>query len=347
MKRLPTYIAVAVLVLVLGTYMCTFQVRSTEVAILKLFGAPSGEPIATAGLKWKLPWPIHSVVTYDSRKRVLEDKTEETSTRDGKNVILTTYTIWRISDPRKFHENFQVEENGVKELRSSIQTMKNAEVGQRDFSEFVSVSEGATAPPAPGSGPEPGAPESSLRTIERSILARIQAVDQDYGLEVVEFGIKKLGLPQSVTSAIFGSMKSAQESKAGIYTTAGEAQARDIHAKAEAAKERILSVVTAKVSRIEAEGQKKVNEYYTLFNEHPELRIFLDNIRALKKALATRTTLIFDTNGLPFSVMVPEGREAAMRGDAAPVLPTPRDVDGGAGTSAEQAPGESGAGSRG
>lgn len=303
MKRLPTILATAILVAVLATYMCSFEVRSTEVAILKTFGKPVGDPLVEPGLKFKWFWPIQSVVKYDNRKRVLEDKTEETITRDGKNVILTTYAIWRISDPRKFHENFQVEESGIRSLRSMIQTHKNAEVGQRDFSEFVSLS---------GHVDQGGS--RSLNAIENSILQRLQNMDQDLGIEILAFGIKRLGLPQAVTSSIFESMKAAQERKAAIYTAEGESRAQAIRAEAEAARRRILSVVQQKVSQIEAEGQTRVSEYYAEFNEHPELRIFLDSIRATKKALSTRSTLIFDTQTLPFSLFTPAGRQAVLEG---------------------------------
>lgn len=332
MKRLPTILATVVLVAVLATYMCSFEVRSTEVAILKTFGKPVGEPLTEPGLKFKWFWPIQTVVKYDNRRRILEDKTEETITRDGKNVILTTYTVWRIADPRKFHENFQVEESGARSLRSLIQTQKNAEVGQHDFSEFASLS----------AGPGDAAARRPLSAIEDAILKRLQDVDQDQGVEVIAFGIKRLGLPQAVTSSIFDSMKAAQERKAGLYTSEGDSKAQAIRAEAEAARRRILSVVQQKVSQIEAEGQTRVSEYYKQFNEHPELRIFLDNLRAMKKALATRSTLIFDTRFLPFSLFTPTGREAVIKGNATmqPLNPSAEAAPSPAADAADRANGE-------
>ncbi|MCG3131020.1 MAG: hypothetical protein FLDDKLPJ_01795 [Phycisphaerae bacterium] len=322
MNRLPTYIASLLLVFVLGAYLCTFQVRSSEVAILKSAGRPVGDAITEPGLQFRWPWPIQSVVKYDNRKRVLEDRTEETSTRDGKNVILTTYTIWRIVDPRKFHEKHPVEEQSVKALRSEVQTVKNAEFGQRDYSELVSL-----RPTAIG-GETGTATADSLRTIEAAILARLKVRTADSGVEILAFGIKRLGLPQGVTNSIFDSMRAAQERKANTYTKEGEALAQKITSEAEAARQRILSAVSLRVSKIENEGQQKVSSYYKEFEEHPELRIFLDNLAAMKRAFATRTTLIFDTTGLPFSVFLPQGREAILQGQGVPDLAMPRDARG-------------------
>ena len=108
MKNLPSILAAIFLAGVLVLYMCTFQVRSTEVAILKTFGQANPEPIGVpenddsffAGLHFKWPWPIQSVAKYDRRIRLLEDRIEETPTQDSKQVIITTFTGWTISDGR-------------------------------------------------------------------------------------------------------------------------------------------------------------------------------------------------------------------------------------------------------
>ena len=72
---------------------------------------------------------------------------------------------------------------------------------------------------------------------------------------------------------------------------------------AHAAETRILSVVNDKVAGIEAQAQHVVNQYYKEFDEHPELRIFLDTLHTLGKALRHRATLIIDTQQAPWDVL--------------------------------------------
>ena len=86
---------------VLLLYMCTFQVKFTEVAIVKTWGKPADNPITTPGLKFKWPYPIEQAKLYDKRTRILSDRTEETRTEDGKNLLLTTYTLWKSSGRRR------------------------------------------------------------------------------------------------------------------------------------------------------------------------------------------------------------------------------------------------------
>ncbi len=289
MKNLGTIVSAVFLAAVLLLYMCTFQVRFTEVAIMKTWGKPADKAITEPGLNFKWPPPIQTTVIYDKRIRILEDRTEETRTVDGKNLVVTTFTLWRIADPARFHTNFpEGVEEGEKKLRTTVVAHKQAVIGQRRFDEFISTR------------PE----ERKIRQIEQEIQSLIaKDARSQYGIEVVGFGLKKLALPEAVTTAIFDSMKSHEQAKASRYRAEGDARAAAILADAHAAETRILSVVNDKVAGIEAEAQRVVNQYYKEFDEHPELRIFLDTLHTLGEALSKRATLIIDTQHAPWDVL--------------------------------------------
>jgi membrane protease subunit HflC len=299
MKNVGTILAAAFLGLVLVLYMCTFKVRFTEVAIKKTWGQPGKDAITEPGLKFKWPSPIQSVVLYDRRTRTLEDRTEETRTVDGKNVVLTTFTLWRIADPSTFHTNFPAgEEDGERKLRTAIIAHKQAVVAQHGFDEFVS----------------PDADRRKLREIEKEMERRVAADSKELGVEVVGFGIKKLALPQSVTSAIFDGMKSHEQVKASRYLAEGDARASDIHAQAKAVEARIMSAARRRVAEIENEAQKVVSAYYEEFKDNPELRIFLDKLRTVAEGLRKRTTLILDTQTSPYDVFEKSSRDQVRPG---------------------------------
>jgi membrane protease subunit HflC len=299
LKNMGTIIAATFLALVLLLYMCTFQVRFTEVAIRKTWGSPAKDAITQPGLYLKWPAPVQNVVKYDKRIRTLEDKTEETRTMDGKNLLLTTFTLWRIADPSKFHTNFPGgEADGERKLRTTIVTQRQAVAGNHSFDELVTTD------------PQ----RRKLRDIEKEIQTAVaKDASSEYGIEVVGFGIKKLGLPQSVTGTIFSSMKAHEQAKAARYIAEGDAKANDILAEASAAQERILAAANEKVGTIRAEAERVVGEYYKEFNKHPELRIFLDKLRTVADALKERTTLILDASEPPWDVF-----DAAERSRVAP-----------------------------
>jgi membrane protease subunit HflC len=300
MKNIGTIAAAAFLAVVLMLYMCTFEVRYTETAIKKTWGRPAAEAITEPGLKFKWPAPIQTVVKYDQRIRTLEDRTEETRTVDGKNLVLTTFTLWKIKDASKFLTNFPGgEEDGERKLRTTVVTHKLAVIGRRSFDEFVSTD------------PE----KRKLRVIEKEIQDAVaHGVENEYGIEIVGFGIKKLGLPQSVTTAIFNAMKSHEQAKAARYLAEGDARAADILAGAGATRDRIIGAAQQKVAEIQSDAQRVVSGYYKEFNQHPELRIFLDKLRTVAEALKERTTLILDTSEAPWDVFDKDAREKVVPG---------------------------------
>ncbi len=295
MKNIGTIVAAVVLAVVLLAYMCTFQVRFTETAIKKTWGQPRQEGITEPGLYFKWPRPIQSVVVYDKRARLLEDRTEETRTIDGKNLLVTTFTLWRIKDPYKFHTNFPVGvEDGERKLRTTIITHKHAVVGKHEFKDFVSTV----------------AADRKIRDIEQELKTVVaRDANEQYGVEIVDFGIKKLGLPSSVTTTIFDSMKSYEEQKAKRYIAEGEARAADIVANAKAVEERILAEARKKAAEIQTNAQRVVSEYYKEFSDYPELRIFLDKLRTIRDALQQRTTLILTAEQPPWDIFDPSVRE--------------------------------------
>jgi len=301
MKSVPTLIAAIVLAVALLGYMCTFQVRSTEVAILKTFGQARQEPIVVdendrsffAGLHFKWPTPIQTVVKYDRRLRLLEDRIEETPTDDDRQIIVTTFTAWTISDPYKFHTRYRTIPEGESALRDRIRSYKKAVIGRHNFSEFVSDD------PA----------ERNMAGIEkeiRDLIARDTA--ESFGVEVRLFGIKQIGLPASVSQEVFNAMKADKEKKANTFKSQGNAEGERILAEAEASAQRIRSVVDRKVSSIKSAGLEEVGKIYRQFEKHQELRIFLDQLQALEQILRSRAELFMDAEFAPANLFHPEKR---------------------------------------
>ncbi len=297
MKNIGTKLAGLFLFAILALYLCSYQVRFTETAIKLRWGKPHGEPIDKPGLYFKYPEPIEKVVKYDKRTRILEDKAEESRTRDGRNILLTTYTLWQIKDPAKFLQRFPDDvENGAKKLRTSIITHKQAVTGSRSLEEFISTNPNVRA----------------LDEIEQEMMQAVQVeVSDAYGIEIVAFGIKKLGLPESVTTSIFTQMKSNEEKKAQKFVAEGNARARKIIAEAKATEARILAAAQRKVAEITNEAQRKVGEYYKEFDQYPQLRIFLDKLRTAQQALKNRSTIILSTEdeNSPLNVFSQEMRD--------------------------------------
>ena len=84
-------------------------VAQTQYAIVTRFGDPV-RVITDPGLQWKYPAPIDRTIYFDKRLLVLDkpapgEPPKELLTLDKKNIEVSSYTCWKIEDPKRFLEN--------------------------------------------------------------------------------------------------------------------------------------------------------------------------------------------------------------------------------------------------
>lgn len=289
MNKNPVSILIgAVLLVVFLVLLFVFQVRQSEVAIVTTFSKPSGEALGP-GPHFRLPWPIQKVYKFDQRVQSYEGKIIESQTSGGDNLLTQIYVGWRISDPKQFFLRFggSTPEKAEERLNEMLRSAQTAAVGKHAMSDFVSA-EGSKFP-----------------EIEAQVLGAVQSQlkANNYGIEVQFVGIKKLGLPESVTESVFGNMRSERARLAVAYEAEGQKEADIIRARANSDAAKTLAAAESEATRIRAQGQKAAAEVYPTFQQNPELANFLLQLDALESSLKDRATLVFDANTLPFNLL--------------------------------------------
>ena len=261
--------------------------REGNTAVITTFGKPV-RALTQAGLYPRWPWPIQTVHTFDNRTRVLQGSYEETLTRDGKNILVSIYSGWRIADPILFLERIGGIEQAEINLDGLLRTYKNAAIGQTAFSNLVN-----TLPDA-----------LQLEAIEQTILesARPQALER-YGIHLDFTGIRRLGLPASITQSVFDRMRAERQELADRYRSEGEGEAIRIRAHAESERDRILSQAEAEAQQLRAQGDAAAAQYYHAFAEDPDLAIFLKKLDVFRQTLADRATVILSSEMPPFDLL--------------------------------------------
>jgi membrane protease subunit HflC len=280
----------AVLIVVFGLLLFLFQVRTSEVAVVTTFGRVSTTH-TNAGLFFKAPWPIQKVHRLDKRTQNFESKFDEAFTPDGYNLLVAVYAGWRISEPAAFFPKFaggSVTE-AERALQEIIRDAKSAVVGQHPFNHFISVN------------PQ----ELKFTEIEHEMLQRVQGRLQTnhYGIEISFLGIKKLGLPESVTQNVFDRMSKERDVLVSAIEGAGEERASEIRARANRDAAKIVSDAEAQALRIKGEAESKAAESMQIMNQEPELAKFLLHLTGLENFLRDKTTLILDENTPPLNLL--------------------------------------------
>ena len=280
----------ALLIVIFVLLLFTFQVRTTEVAVVTTFGKASPRPIVDPGFKWKWPWPIQQVHRFDQRVHNFEGKFEQVLTPDGYNLLMMVYVGWNIREPQKFFPRFGESTAKAEEsLEGLVRNAYSGVVGKHPFSHFISTDD----------------KELKFVEIEQEMLAKIQAdaAANNYGIDIRFLGIKKLGLPESVTELVFERMKSEREVQASKIKFEGERLASDIRSAADLESAKMLADADAQATRIRSEGEKEAAKSFHVFQQNPELAGFLLKLNALELFLKEKSTLFLDADTPPLDLL--------------------------------------------
>jgi len=202
---------------------------------------------------------------------------------------VTMYCAWRIADPKQFHKSVKPRDPDEKvakvqeRIRDLLRSAKKDLVGVHNMAAFVNTSPKAMR----------------LDEIENKIAEAVRdQARRSHGVEVVQVGIKSLGLPEQVTTVVIANMKAERQREVKRYESQGEAQAEAIEARAEAARDQILAFAERKAAEIRAEGQQAAAKFYRRFEENPEFSILLRWLESLRKVLAQRTEFVLTADEL-------------------------------------------------
>jgi modulator of FtsH protease HflC len=291
-------VATAVIALVLCLKMCLFTVQSNELAVVMTFGKPTGEDaIEGAHLKW--PWPIQQVRRFDKRLRVLEGPLEELSTADQRAILVGSFALWRVRSGRQYLE--QVDDAEVEhKLQRILRSHQSAAIGRTTFGQLVSAEQ---------------AQALRYEEVEKQIMAGMQAEVEALGIEIEMVGIRRLGLPERVTEAVFERMREERNALASSIREKGKREAKTIEQAARTAADnrRLAARTTARGTLAAAEREAAVHR--RKLGTEPELAVFLKKVEALKRILADPdTTMVFGPGDLPFDLLRSEVAPVGSRG---------------------------------
>ncbi|MFQ5720068.1 MAG: SPFH domain-containing protein, partial [Acidobacteriota bacterium] len=216
---------IAFLLIVFFMVTAVFQVDQTEFAVVTQFGQPV-RSILEPGLKFKWPGPFQSVIRFDNRLQMFETpaaqrRYEEFLTLDKKNVLVGTYTVWRIAP----------DEHGLSRFLETVRDLPRAEIrladlvaaelgvalGNHEFAALVTTDRDQWQWP------------DIVQDIGRRCR---EAARRAYGIEIVDFQIARLSFPTQNRVSVFERMREERRRIAAQYRAEGDKEARKITATA-------------------------------------------------------------------------------------------------------------------
>ncbi len=272
--------AILAVILVLLIWSCFFTVDVTQTAVVTQFGNPVSV-VLEPGLKLKIPF-IQQVRKFDSRLQVFEPPQGEYLTQDKKNVVVSSFAVWRIADPLHYFRALPTDAAARSQLTDVISSELGASLGSVPFDQLVSTQSEARR----------------LREMITAVEGKVSSLAREkYGIEVVDFDVKRLAFPDQNRRSVFDRMRAERERIARRYRSEGEEEARKIRAQADREESSILSEAYKESQVLRGEGEAQATRIYgEAIAKDPQFYEFTRTLEAYRKFLDDKTTLILPSD---------------------------------------------------
>lgn len=284
-----------------------FVVDETQQVIITQFGKPVGEPISEAGLHFKIPM-VQKANFFENRWLEWDGDANQITTKDKKYIWVDSYARWRISDPLKFFETMMNEMGAHGRLDDIIGGETRVNVAKFDLIELVRTSSqemNLTISAGAGAADQQDFHVKTGREkITRMILDKIKKVTPTYGIELVDFRIKRLNYEKSVREKVYERMISERQRIAEQYRSEGQGKKAEIIGKTQRELERIQSEAYRESEEIKGKADATATKVYAdTYSKDPNLYKFLKGLEALRSTASKDQTLILSTDSEFYELM--------------------------------------------
>ena len=290
-----------------------YTVHQTEQVIITQFGQAIGNPITEPGLHFKTPL-IQEVNSLDKRFLEWDGAPVAIPTRDKTYIHIETYARWRIADPKTYFVRLRDERSAQSRLEDILGSETRNSIAKHDLIEIVrtdknrqplhdeTIKGGQTG----ALGILPPIQYGRLK-IEEEIKTAAAEKLAGFGIDVLDFRIKRVNYNPDVLARIYQRMISERLQIAQRFRSEGEGESARIAGQRERDINEINSTAYRQVQQIRGEADAKATEIYArAYNQSQqaaEFYAFLKTLDAYHKIFTKDSTLVLSTDSDIFSLL--------------------------------------------
>ncbi len=293
-------IAAALILLLSSTYV----LDETQQAVVVQFGRPVGDPVREAGLHFKLPF-VQEVRRFDRRLLAWDGAPTEIPTRGREFILVDTTARWRIVDPLRFMQSVKDENGAQSRLDDKIDSEVRDVLSSTELTEIVR-SKGwkpdlSRLQLEQMVSQESAALDQEVRVgreeLARRILEQAREAMPEYGIELVDFRIKRLNYIKSVQEQVFNRMISERQRVAEQFRAEGQGQSAEILGETQKRLSEIISDAQRQADIIKGEAEAEATRIYNeAYSQDPEFYAFYRSLESYERTLGANTTLFLGTD---------------------------------------------------
>ncbi|PAY18081.1 HflC protein [Rhodopirellula sp. SM50] len=306
MNRL-TFPAIAAIVILVGlvAYSAAYTVSETEQVIITQFGKPVGDPIADAGLHFKLPL-IQEVTRVEKRILEWDGRPNEMPTKDKTYIVVDTFGRWRINDAKQFFLRLRDERSAQSRLDDILGSETRNAIAKHELIELVRTTKDRqpvrdeTIADAPGNIGILYPINKGRAKIEEEIFQQAANKVTDLGIELLDVRFKRINYNESVRDRIYSRMISERQQIAERFRSEGAGEAAKIIGRKEKDLLEIESQAYKQVQEIQGAADAEATEIYAqAYNQSPDsiqFYAFIKTMETYQEMLDEDSTLILSTD---------------------------------------------------
>lgn len=295
-------IAAALVVVALLAATLTVVPQGTALVVTR-FGDPVRVEVSP-GLVWRMPAPVERTVAVDLRLHTTATGLHDVGTKDGLRIQIAAFAAWRVpAQPDAILGHLRAVRGDADEaagqLRSFLGSALETEASRFALGDLVNTDPALVR----------------LDALEQALARRLaEQVRTTYGVELVQVGIERLGLPESTIKATVERMIAERQTAAAERKAKGSQLAAEINQAAFRDSRITIAQAQEEASAVEAKARTEAAAIYAKAHAaDPELYAFLRGLDTLEQIITSGTRLVLRTDAAPFRSLV-----------EAPVAPQPK-----------------------
>ena len=228
--------------------------------------------VTQPGLSFRIPL-LQSVETYDTRWLYLNTEPLPIQTRDGEELNVDNYVIWRISQPVEFRRAFRSQMgNAQARIDRVVRDDVREVIGRHTLLEVL---------------------ESKRSDIMSEIAENSRDALLAEGVEIRDVRINRTELPEGTEESVYARMRTERERLAKKSRAEGDEKARRVRAEAERESRVIVASAVRDAEITRGEGDARSAAIYAEgYSQAPDFYAFMRSLEAYQSTLAERTTLV-------------------------------------------------------
>ncbi|MDP6685486.1 MAG: protease modulator HflC [Candidatus Omnitrophota bacterium] len=277
-----------------------YIIDETQQAVITQFGEPIGDPIVTAGLRFKLPF-VQQANYFDKRILQWDGDPNQIPTKDKRYIWVDTTARWKIKDALKFLQSVTNERGAYARLDDIVDSATRDYVTNHKLVDLVRNSNRIIDSISSGDSDEINLADEVFEAVDvgrdaitRGILKQAREIVPQYGIELVDVRIKRINYVTDVREKVYERMISERNRAAERYRSEGQGKKAEIEGQMGKELKEILSEAYKTAEEVKGKADATAIEIYAgAYNKDPEFYSFVKTLDTYKNTIDKSTTVIF------------------------------------------------------